>query len=370
MLRIGLTGGMGAGKSTVARILAERGAVIVDSDVIAREVVAPGTEGLAALVAAFGPEILDADGALDRPALAARAFADDESRATLNSITHPLVGRRTTELIAAAAPDAIVVQDIPLLVENNLAPFMNLVLVVDVPAETRLRRLVEFRGVDEGDAKARIAAQATDEQRRLVADVLLDNSGPEGAVEPVLAALWDDRLVPFERNLRAGTPAPAEATVVAADPEWPAQARRLIARLWVACGANATRIDHVGATAVPGRAAPDLLEIQITVADAAHVDSVRAALGGAGFPALPAGTVPAAKSESSGTGSSEPSDAGLSDAGLSDAGLSDAESSDAEAARDRPAESWHGNADPGRPATVVVRVQGSPAQVAASAETG
>src|SRR5690606_6377646 len=122
MLRIGLTGGMGAGKSTVARILAERGAVIVDSDVIAREVVAPGTEGLAALAEAFGPGILTEDGSLDRPALAAVAFADEESRKKFNAISHPLGGKRTAELIAAAPADAVVVQDIPLLVENGLAP--------------------------------------------------------------------------------------------------------------------------------------------------------------------------------------------------------------------------------------------------------
>src|SRR5438105_1890568 len=147
MLRIGLTGGMGAGKSTVARMLIEQGAVLVDSDVIAREVVEPGTEGLSALVAAFGPEILAADGSLDRPALAAKAFASDEARATLNSITHPLVGRRTAELIAAAPADAIVVQDIPLLVENGIGPMMHLVLVVMADVETRVRRLTEFRGI-------------------------------------------------------------------------------------------------------------------------------------------------------------------------------------------------------------------------------
>lgn len=198
---------MGAGKSTVARALADLGAVVIDSDLIAREVVAPGTEGLAALVEAFGAGILAADGTLDRPALAAKAFGDDVARAKLNSVTHPLVGKRTAELISAAPSDAIVVQDIPLLVENGLASLMNLVLVVDVDAETRIRRLAEFRGVAESDARARISAQATDEQRRAVADVLLDNSGGPGEVAAVVRGLWDERLVPFERNLRTGTPA-------------------------------------------------------------------------------------------------------------------------------------------------------------------
>lgn len=328
MLRIGLTGGMGAGKSTVARALAEHGAVIIDSDVIAREVVAPGTPGLAALVEAFGADILAADGSLDRPALAAKAFRDDESRATLNSITHPLVGQRTAELLAAAAPDAVVVQDVPLLVENNMAPFVNLVLVVDAATDTRLRRLVEFRGVDEADARARIAAQATDEQRYAAADVLLDNNGAAGAVEAEVARLWERRLVPFEANMRAGTAVRPEFGLVEAQPEWAAQAQRLIARLQVAAGAAAVRVDHIGATAVPGLPAPDVLELQLTVGDEAAADSIREALAGAGFPELPA----LVHALPSGEGD-----------GLTESRL-------------------HGSADPGRPAFVYLRVAGSPRQ--------
>ncbi|MFI6047235.1 dephospho-CoA kinase [Nocardia sp. NPDC051321] len=336
MLRIGLTGGMGAGKSTVARILADLGAVIIDSDLIAREVVAPGTEGLAALVAAFGGEILAADGSLDRPALAAKAFADDESRATLNSITHPLVGKRTAELISAAPRDAIVVQDIPLLVENGLAPLMNLVIVVDVDAETRLRRLVEFRGVAEADARARIAAQATDEQRRAVADVLLDNSGAPGAIEGVVRQLWQERLVPFEHNLRTGTAARRnEIRVVPANPEWAVQAQRLIARLWVACGASASRIDHIGSTAVPDLPAKDVIDLQITVADLAVADGLRDALGAAGFPVRPEVTEDCPRPT--------PQDPAGTDAALW-------------------AKRYHQNADPGRLANVHVRVAGSPGQ--------
>ncbi|MFI6166007.1 dephospho-CoA kinase [Nocardia sp. NPDC051052] len=336
MLRIGLTGGMGAGKSTVARILADFGAVIVDSDLIAREVVAPGTEGLAALVAAFGGEILAADGSLDRPALAAKAFADDESRATLNSITHPLVGKRTAELISAAPRDAIVVQDIPLLVENGLAPLMNLVIVVDVDAETRLRRLVEFRGVAEADARARIAAQATDEQRRAVADVLLDNSGAPAAIEGGVRQLWRERLVPFEHNLRTGTPARRkEIRVVPANPEWGVQAQRLIARLWVACGASATRIDHIGSTAVPDLPAKDVIDLQITVADLAVADGLRDALGAAGFPVRPEVTEDCPRPT--------PQDPAGTDVTLW-------------------TKRYHQNADPGRLANVHVRVAGSPGQ--------
>ncbi|AFU00549.1 dephospho-CoA kinase [Nocardia brasiliensis] len=336
MLRIGLTGGMGAGKSTVARILADRGAVIVDSDLIAREVVAPGTEGLAALVDAFGSGILSADGSLDRPALAAKAFADDASRARLNSITHPLVGKRTAELIAAAAPDAIVVQDIPLLVENGLAPLMNLVLVVDVPAETRLRRLVEFRGVAEADARARIAAQATDEQRRAVADVLLDNSGAPADIEETVRALWDERLVPFEHNLRTGTSARRkELRLVPANPEWAAQAQRLIARLWVACGQAASRIDHIGSTSVPELPAKDVIDLQITVADLAAADGLRDALGAAGFPVRPEVVQDSPKPT--------PADPDGTDLTLW-------------------TKRYHQSADPGRLANVHVRVDGSPGQ--------
>ncbi|MFI6217889.1 dephospho-CoA kinase [Nocardia brasiliensis] len=336
MLRIGLTGGMGAGKSTVARMLADRGAVIVDADLIAREVVAPGTEGLAALVDAFGAGILSADGSLDRPALAAKAFADDASRARLNSITHPLVGKRTAELIAAAAPDAIVVQDIPLLVENGLAPLMNLVLVVDVPAETRLRRLVEFRGVAEADARARIAAQATDEQRRAVADVLLDNSGAPADIEGTVRALWDERLVPFEHNLRTATPARRkEVRLVPANPEWDAQAQRLIARLWVACGQAAARIDHIGSTSVPQLPAKDVIDLQITVADLAAAEGLRDALGAAGFPVRPGVTQDNPKPT--------PADPEGVDTALW-------------------AKRFHQSADPGRLANVHVRVDGTPGQ--------
>ncbi|MEU4838417.1 dephospho-CoA kinase [Nocardia testacea] len=331
MLRIGLTGGMGAGKSTVARALVERGAVLIDSDVIAREVVAVGTPGLAALVEAFGSDILAADGSLDRPALAAKAFRDDESRNTLNSITHPLVGQRTAELFAAAAPDAVVVQDVPLLVENHMAPFMNLVLVVDVAAETRIRRLVEFRGVPEDDARARIAAQATDEQRRAAADVLLDNNGPAGAVEAAVARLWDERLVPFEANMRTGTVVRPAPRLADPDPEWAAQAQRLIARLRVAAGAAAVRIDHIGSTAVPGLPAKDLIDLQITVPDLAAADGIRDALAAAGFPAIPQHT-------------------------------HDAPKPDAGADPGRWEKRVHGSADPGRPAYVHLRAAGGPGQ--------
>ena len=287
MLRIGLTGGMGAGKSTAARLLTERGAVLIDSDVIAREVVAPGTEGLAALVEAFGSDILTADGSLDRPALAAKAFADDDARATLNGITHPLVGRRTAELLSAAPADAVVVQDVPLLVENGMGAMVNLVVVVAAETEVRVRRLEEFRGISRADASARIDAQASDEQRRAAADVLLDNNAEPEELALQIDALWEHRLVPFEYNLRTRTRAGRGGVeLVDPDPTWQRQADRLIARLALACGDTARRIDHIGSTAVAGMPARDVLDLQITVADLAAADALCEALAEAGFPRL------------------------------------------------------------------------------------
>ncbi len=195
MLRIGLTGGIGSGKSTVAGLLAARGARIVDADRIAREVVEPGTPGLDAVVAAFGSDVLAPDGALDRPALAAVVFADPDARRRLDGIVHPLVRARAAELVAAAPPDAVVVQDVPLLVETGQAGSYDLVLVVEADLDTRVRRLVG-RGLSEDDARARIAAQATDEQRRAAADVVLDNSGTVGDLEAQVERFWAERVAP------------------------------------------------------------------------------------------------------------------------------------------------------------------------------
>lgn len=193
MLRIGLTGGIGSGKSTVARLLVERGAVLVDADSIAREVVEPGTPGLAAVVEAFGADVLTAEGALDRPALAAVVFGDAGERARLDGIVHPLVRARAAELVAAAPADAVVVQDVPLLVETGQAGSYDLVLVVATDVETRVRRLLG-RGLSEADARARIASQATDEERAAVADVVLSNDGDEQQLAVQVARFWDERV--------------------------------------------------------------------------------------------------------------------------------------------------------------------------------
>ena len=195
MLRIGLTGGIGSGKSTVSRLLAERGAVIVDADRIAREVVEPGTPGLEAVVASFGDVILAADGSLDRPALAAVVFSAPEARARLDAIIHPLVRERAAHVAAAAPPEAVVVHDVPLLVETGQGTSYDLVVVVEADAATRVARLVR-RGLTAEDARARIAAQATDEQRRSVADVVLDNSGAPDALAAQVDRLWAERVAP------------------------------------------------------------------------------------------------------------------------------------------------------------------------------
>ncbi|MET9481268.1 dephospho-CoA kinase [Streptomyces sp. NPDC006638] len=191
MLRLGLTGGIGAGKSEVSRLLAGYGAVVIDSDRIAREVVEPGTPGLAAVVAEFGPAVTTADGALDRPALGAIVFGDPGRLKALNAIVHPLVRTRSAELEAAADADAIVVHDVPLLVENGMAPLYDLVVVVDASSATQLDRLVRTRGMTESEARGRMAAQATREERRAVADVVIDNDGPLERLEPQVRRVWE-----------------------------------------------------------------------------------------------------------------------------------------------------------------------------------
>ncbi|MFE9683710.1 dephospho-CoA kinase [Streptomyces sp. NPDC002701] len=192
MLKVGLTGGIGAGKSEVSRLLVEHGAVLIDADRIAREVVAPGTPGLAAVVDAFGEDILTADGTLDRPKLGSIVFADADRLAVLNAIVHPLVGARSRELEEAASQDSVVVHDVPLLAENGLAKLYDLVIVVDASPETQLDRLVRLRGMTEEDARARMAAQATREKRRAVADVVIDNDVPLETLRRRVRDVWAD----------------------------------------------------------------------------------------------------------------------------------------------------------------------------------
>ena len=206
MLMVGLTGGIGAGKSTVAQLLADRGAVVIDADRIAREVVEPGTPTLAKLVERFGPEILHADGSLDRPALAAVAFVDDATRKELEAITHPAIGEEFLRRVAEAPPEAVVIHDVPLLVESRRGFDYACVIVVEAPIETRLDRL-ESRGVPRDDARRRIELQATDEDRRKVATWVVDNAGDLAHLEKQIREIWTD----LERRAAAPPEPPVEA---------------------------------------------------------------------------------------------------------------------------------------------------------------
>jgi dephospho-CoA kinase len=288
VLRVGLTGGIGSGKSTVARRLVERGALLIDSDLLAREVVEPGSDGLAEVVATFGTGVLDAAGALDRPALAAVVFGDADARTQLNAIIHPRVRARSEEMIAAAAGDAVVVQDVPLLVEGGMAPLFPLVVVVHADAEERVRRLVTQRGMPEADARARIAAQAGDHARRAAADVWLDNSGAPADLEAVVDTLWAQRLVPFEENLRLRRTVPGgHPRLTPYDPDWVTAGERLCARVAAAAGAYGRGVAHIGSTSVPGLPAKDVIDLQLGVASLADADAARDALQDIGFPARP-----------------------------------------------------------------------------------
>lgn len=328
MLRVGLSGGIGSGKSTVAQHLANLGALVIDADLLARQVVATGSEGLAAVVDRFGDDVLDDEGALNRPALGAIVFADEQARRDLEGITHPLIARRTGELLAAAPADAVVVHDVPLLVEKHYGPGYHLVVIVGADERTRVTRLMHTRGMTEADARSRNAAQATDEQRRAAADVWLANEGRPDELRNAVERLWHDRLVPFEANVRHGIRSrrSEELHLVDGDPSWPAQALRVIERLRLAFGDTAVTVDHVGSTAIPGLVAKDVLDVQVGVAwlDAADDPDLVQRLTEAGFPRVEDNAVDSSK--------------------------------DGQPWLKR----FHGSSDPGRVANVHVREVGSP----------
>jgi len=190
MKRVGLTGGIGSGKSTVARMLADHGAVIVDADQISRDLVEPGSEALAALVAEFGPGILAEDGSLARARLAAMAFADPEGTRRLNAVMHPRIRAEGQRRIAAQPDAQVVVYDMPLLVETGQTDLVDLVVVVDIPAEEQIRRAVEMRGLDEQDVRRRMQVQASREERLAAADIVIDNAGSIDATARQVDELW------------------------------------------------------------------------------------------------------------------------------------------------------------------------------------
>jgi dephospho-CoA kinase len=286
MLRVGLTGGIGSGKSTVSAQLASLGAVVVDADAVAREVVEPGTPALAAIADRFGPDVLGEDGRLDRPGLGRIVFGDRVALRDLEAITHPAIWARTADLLAHAPTDAVLVHDMPLIVEKDLAADYHLVVVVGAGEEVRLRRLVDLRGMTEADARARIAAQADDEHRRAAADVWLDNEANTAALRASVLRLWHERIEPFDLNLRHGIRSRlSHPTISAPDPTWPAQGTRLLSRIGRAVGDAAASLDHIGSTAVPGLVAKDVIDLQVGVASLADADAPEfvAAMAAAGF---------------------------------------------------------------------------------------
>ncbi len=335
MLKIGLTGGIAAGKSVVASRLAELGAVLVDADALAREVVEPGTPGLAGVVEAFGSRMLDGNGRLDRAKLGSVVFGDPSRLAELNGIIHPLVRKAAAAIIAASSSDgAIVVQDIPLLVETGQGSNFHLVLVVDAPDEVRMQRMQQHRGMSADEARARMAAQASRQERLAAADAVLDNSGTLESLVAQVDLLWAGRLVPFARNLGAGSAAARTGGPVLepARPEWPLHAARLMGRIRAAVQGTDQEallgLDHIGSTSVPDLDAKDVIDLQLTVPDLAAADALAAALADAGFPRVPGVTSDVPKA-------SHPDIIGWG-------------------------KRFHANADPGRPVNLHVRVAGSP----------
>lgn len=275
MLRVGLTGGIGSGKSTVAMLLREWGAVVTDADRVAREIVEPGMPSLAAIAQRFGPSVIQSDGTLDRAALAAVVFPDPEALRALEAITGPAITARVAMLRGSVPADRIDVYDMPLLVEKGLWVHDHLTIVVGADAEVRVTRLVGQRGLCEADARARIAAQANDVQRRAAADAWIDNGGTREATEAQVRHLWDERLVPYDRNLRDGIRArrPDAPTLAEPDPAWVDAGARVVARLAAALPGQGIRVDHIGSTSVTDLIAKDVIDLQIGVPRLADADS-------------------------------------------------------------------------------------------------
>lgn len=190
MIRVALTGGIGSGKSSVSRLFVDHGALVIDADQISRDLVRPGEPALSEILDRFGSDLLLPSGQLNRPALAALVFSNEENLADLNAIMHPRIARRTAELLDAAALESVVVYDMPLLVENGAVHGWDTVVVVRAPTEVRIQRMVVGRGMKRDDVTARMAAQATDQERLAVADVVIDNSSDEQALADAVEIAW------------------------------------------------------------------------------------------------------------------------------------------------------------------------------------
>jgi dephospho-CoA kinase len=207
VLNVGLTGGIGAGKSEVTKRFASLGATVIDADAIAREVVAIGTPGLDAVISEFGEDFRAADGGLDREKIATLVFTDDDARQRLNAIVHPLVGERVFALLAEAErddPDGVLLNDVPLIVEANVAERYDVIVVVDAPEEVQLDRLTHVRGMTEADAKARMAKQASREDRLAIADYVIDNAGDLDALQAQVAQVWAELIQRAQAKATAG----------------------------------------------------------------------------------------------------------------------------------------------------------------------
>lgn len=269
MLLIGVTGGIGSGKSTFATMLADHGAVRIDADQLARDAVAPGTVGLAEVVAHFGPGVIR-DGALDRSALAAIVFSDPSALEILERITHPQVRRLFEIKIAALPPDSIVVHEVPLLAEKSLEAQYHLVIGVACSESIRVDRLL-LRGLDRDEIDRRMRNQFGDAERNRHCDVVIDNGGDVTDLAASVESAWL-RISTFAGNINAARPARRDQslTLVDHDASWPEQAQRLIRRLHRHLGT--LPIAHVGSTAVPGLIAKDVIDLQVSVADLADVE--------------------------------------------------------------------------------------------------
>ncbi|GAA4285456.1 dephospho-CoA kinase [Brevibacterium daeguense] len=303
MLRIGLTGGIGAGKSTVAQLFRDHGAAVIDADVIAREVVEPGSPALSQLAEAFGVDVVAPDGTLQRTRLAEIAFADPDSTARLNGIMHPAIRQRTEYWYERYADRQVVVHDVPLLVENGMSRIYHLAVLVDVSAETRIERLTTSRGMDEADARRRIAAQASDQQRYEACDVVLDNHGSPADLAAAFEQVWSGRISPFAENLDGRCPAAAGGCGL---PEHPVSAVHRAGRTrerietWLRLGGceqvpvellpaapapdRSVRgsAEPTGAEQAPGAEAPTVICVR---AERDQLPAVQGALSAAGFPA-------------------------------------------------------------------------------------
>lgn len=282
-ITVAVTGGIGAGKSTVSSILAELGAVVVDSDRLARDVVAAGTPGLAAVAERFGAGVIAVDGTLDRAALSSVVFTDPVGRKALEDIIHPLVRARFTAARSAAPHGSVVVNDMPLLTTMAAAAAHHLVIGVGAPEDARVERLVG-RGLTASDARARIAVQVDDAVRHALCDVWIDNGSIPVQTRRLVEPLWA-RLAGFAANQEAGRAAVRYCPhLVPYDPQWPAIARRVIARVQQAVGD--CRVDHIGSTAVPGLPAKDVIDLQLTVSTMSEAKAFARPLAAAGFPRL------------------------------------------------------------------------------------